>query len=126
MFYADLVRLLRHPHRNDFVKLKSYQGLHSGELRVETDLKKEDLAGKSVLVVEDMHDTGNTLRQFVEILHNYEPKRVDTAVLVKRPDRPLQVDLKFCGLSCSDFIVGYGLDFDEFGRHFPAIYQKQW
>jgi hypoxanthine-guanine phosphoribosyltransferase len=44
--------------------------------------------------------------------------------LVRRPDHKAQVDLRFIGLECKDFIVGYGLDFDEFGRSFPAIYQK--
>lgn len=69
MFYSDLVKEIQHPHRNDFVKIKSYAGLNStGELKIETEIRPEDYAGKSILVVEDMHDTGNTLRQFIKVL----------------------------------------------------------
>jgi hypoxanthine-guanine phosphoribosyltransferase len=49
---------------------------------------------------------------------------VDCAVLVRRPDKPAKINLTFCGLSCSDFIIGYGLDLDEWGRSLPEIYQK--
>ena len=66
-----------------------------------------------------MHDTGHTLKELVHYLELFNPKKIDTAVLVKRPDKPLQVDLKFCGLVCDDFIIGYGLDYNEWGRHFP-------
>lgn len=99
MFYSDLVKKIKFQHRNDFVKLKSYSGLNStGEVRVETELRPEDFEGKSILIVEDMHDTGNTLKQFIAIIEGYKPKRVDTVVLVRRPDHPVQIDLKFCGL----------------------------
>ena len=74
-----------------------------------------------------MHDTGNTLKNIVALFQELKPKKIDVAVLVVRPDKPLQVDIKFKCLECSDFIVGYGLDFDEFGRSLPEIYQKvQW
>ena len=125
MFYSDLVKLIEFPHRNEFIKVKSYAGLNStGELKVETVINPETYMGKSVLIVEDMHDTGTTLKKMVDLFHTLKPKRIDIAVLVKRPDRPPQVDIKFCGLVCNDFIVGYGLDYDEFGRHYPSIYQK--
>lgn len=105
--------------------MKSYAGLNStGELKVETAINPENYLGKSVLIVEDMHDTGTTLKKMVDLFQTFKPKRIDIAVLVKRPDRPPQVDIKFCGLVCNDFIVGYGLDYDEFGRHYPSIYQK--
>ena len=71
-----------------------------------------------------MHDTGTTLKGIVSMIEEFKPKKVDIAVLVVRPDKPLKVDIKFKGLECSDFIVGYGLDFDEFGRSLPEIYQK--
>ena len=71
-----------------------------------------------------MHDTGNTLKGIVALIEEYKPKQIDSAVLVVRPDKPMQVDIKFKGLECSNFIVGYGLDYDEFGRSFPEIYQK--
>ena len=55
----------------------------------------------------------------IAILTSLNPKKIDTVVLVKRPDKPVQIDLRFYGLTCGDFIIGYGLDFDEFGRHLP-------
>lgn len=60
----------------------------------------------------------------IEELNKLKPRQVDTVVLVKRPDKAVHIDLKFYGLECGDFIIGYGLDFDEFGRNFPDIYQK--
>jgi hypoxanthine phosphoribosyltransferase len=90
MFYSDLVKLIKFPHRNDFIKIKTYSGLNStGELQVETELKPEEYVGKSILIVEDMHDTGNTLKRFIKVIETLNPKRIDTAVLVKRPDRPV-------------------------------------
>lgn len=71
-----------------------------------------------------MHDTGTTLKGIVSLIEEHKPKKVDIAVLVVRPDKPLQVPIRWKGLECSDFIVGYGLDFDEFGRCLPDIYQK--
>ena len=74
--------------------------------------------------MEDIHDSGATLEWLIEHLHTYKPTGIETVVLVKRPDKPVKIDLKFVGLECSDFIIGYGLDFNEFGRNFPDIYQK--
>lgn len=125
MFYSDLVKQIKFEHTNEFIRAKSYAGTNStGDLHIETELKPENFAGKSLLIIEDIHDTGNTLMKLIKVLEGLKPRRIDTAVLVKRPDRPVLIDLKFYGLVCDDFIVGYGLDFDEFGRSFPEIYQK--
>lgn len=113
MFYSDLVRGLKYSIRNEFIRAKSYEGLNStGELHLETPLVAEHFTGKSLLIVEDIHDTGNTLIKLIATLETLKPKRIDTAVLIKRPDRPVKIDLKFWGLECDDFIVGYGLDYD--------------
>lgn len=63
-------------------------------------------------MIEDIHDTGTTLSELIDLLKDLKPRRIDTAVLVKRPDKPAKVDLKFIGLECADFIIGYGLDLD--------------
>jgi hypoxanthine phosphoribosyltransferase len=68
--------------------------------------------GKHVLIVEDMQDTGNTLKKIVALFRELKPKTIDIAVLIRRPDKQTDLDIKFCGLECSDFIIGYGLDFD--------------
>ena len=93
-------------------------------MTIQTELKPQIFANKYVLVVEDIHDSGNTLKELISILSEFKPKKIDTVVLVKRPDKPVQIDLRFYGLDCADFIIGYGLDFDEFGRHLPEIYEK--
>ncbi len=53
-----------------------------------------------------------------------KPRSIEAAVLVVRPDKPIKQDIKFRGLECSDFIMGYGLDLDDWGRNLPNIYQK--
>ena len=125
MFFSDLVKRIEHAHTHEFVRCRSYSGTEStGKLILETELKAEKFENKHILIVEDIHDTGHTLQQLIELFGEMKPKRVDTVVLVKRPYKKVNIDLKFCGLDCSDFIVGYGLDFNEWGRHLPEIYQK--
>lgn len=77
-----------------------------------------------MLIVEDMQDTGTTLKKLIALFADLKPKAIDIAVLFRRPDKETGLDIKFWGLECSDFIIGYGLDFDEYGRSFPEIYQK--
>jgi hypoxanthine phosphoribosyltransferase len=125
MLFSDLVKKINHKHSHEFIRCKSYEGTEStGKLIVETQLKPETFTNKHVLLVEDIHDTGHTLMELIRILEEFKPIKVDTVVLVKRPDKPVNIDLKFCGLVCNDFIIGYGLDYEEWGRHFPQIYQK--
>ena len=62
--------------------------------------------------MDDIHDTGHTLQRLINTLAELKPKKIDAAVLVKRPDKPTKIDLKFFGLLCNDFIIGYGLDLD--------------
>jgi hypoxanthine phosphoribosyltransferase len=58
------------------------------------------------------------------LIKKSDPKSIKLAVLVDRPDKIKNYKIDWIGLQCSDFIIGYGLDFDQFGRNFPAIYQK--
>ena len=69
-----------------------------------------------------MHDSGNSLKQMHSIFMKLEPKRIDVAVLLKRSDKAPLVDIRFIGMDCDDFVIGYGLDFDQFGRALPDIY----
>lgn len=125
MFYTDLVRKLKLKLVCDFVKISSYKGEKStGEIIIEGGFDPNKLKGKHVLIIEDMADTGLTLSKFRSILLNSELKSLKIAVLVNRPDKPKNFTIDWIGLECSDFIVGYGLDYDQFGRTFPAIYQK--
>jgi hypoxanthine phosphoribosyltransferase len=91
---------------------------------IASPVKPESFTGKHVLLVEDIHDTGRTLEKTVALLNDFKPKSVEVAVLVVRPDKPRRVDLRFVGMECGGFIIGYGLDYDEHGRHYQDIYQK--
>ena len=125
MFFSDLVRHLRHPCDTQFVQISSYAGTESTkDVKLLSQLNPAHYKGKSVLLVEDMHDSGNSLKQLHSIFAELGPKRIDVAVLLKRSDKPPQVDIRFVGMDCDDFIIGYGLDFDQFGRTLPEILEK--
>jgi hypoxanthine phosphoribosyltransferase len=125
MFYTDLVRRLQLNIVCDFVKISSYVGEAStGEIKIEGAFNPDKLKGKHVLLIEDMADTGLTLKMFRELVEKSQPASLKIAVLVNRPDKPKIFPIDWIGLECSDFIIGYGLDYDQFGRTFPAIYQK--
>ena len=99
MFFSDLVKQIKHPHLSEFLRVSSYKGMEStGKITLTEDPKPEWFCGKHVLVVEDMHDTGTTLKGIVSLIESHKPKKVDLAVLVIRPDKPLQVDIRWKGL----------------------------
>jgi len=125
MFYTDVVRKLNIKLVCDFVKISSYKGEKStGEITIEGGFNFDKFKDKHILIIEDMADTGLTLSKFRTLLLQAQPKSLKIAVLVNRPDKPKDFPLDWIGLECSDFIIGYGLDYDQFGRTFPGIYQK--
>ena len=87
-----------------------------------------------MLIIEDMFDTGLTLSRFKALVEKSEPAtlkisvlinrpaRLKIAVLINRPDKPKSFTIDWIGLECSDFIIGFSPDYDQFGRNFPAIY----
>ena len=94
----------------------------SGVVRIQRDLT-ENIEGKHVLLVEDIVDTGFTLKKLVETLQNRNTASLKVCTLLDKPDRRL-VDFTpdYCGFSIPDaFVVGYGLDFDENFRHLPYV-----
>jgi hypoxanthine phosphoribosyltransferase len=125
IFAADLVRLLRLPVEIDFVELESYCGMESmGSVRVTRDLDT-DLAGKNVLVVEDIIDTGVTLDFLLQYLADKGPRRIRVCTLIdKRERRRIAIAADYAGIVCNrGFLVGYGLDLDESLRELEAIYE---
>lgn len=124
-FAADLLRALRLPVEIDFVKLSSYVGTQSTE---KVTLKKDletDVAGRHVLVVEDIVDTGLTLTFLMDLLRQRGAKSLGVCTLVdKRQRRLADITPDYIGISCAGgFLVGYGLDLDERMRELPAIYE---
>jgi hypoxanthine phosphoribosyltransferase len=122
VFLSDLSRALPVPHGIDFLELAAYASGASGGVRLLKDLDTT-LAGKDVLIVEDIVDTGLTLTYLQEILRARAPRTLRTACLLSKPSRR-QVDVKveYVGFTIEDhFVVGYGLDFAEQYRNLPYI-----
>jgi hypoxanthine phosphoribosyltransferase len=124
MFMADLVRAMSARVTLDFIAVSSYQqSTHSsGEVRLLKDLD-ERLEGRHVVIVEDIVDTGLTLRYLQDILRARSPKSLRTACLLSKPSRRLvEVTVDYIGFTIEDrFVVGYGLDYAEKYRNLPHI-----
>jgi hypoxanthine phosphoribosyltransferase len=124
-FAADLVRALRVPVEMDFVKLKSYEGTQTtGNVLVKKDLESS-VAGRHVLVVEDIVDTGLTLTFLLDLLRQRGAKSLKVCTLIdKNERRQVVMNPEYVGISCpGGFLVGYGLDLDERMRELSAIYE---
>ncbi|MCA3437811.1 MAG: hypoxanthine phosphoribosyltransferase [Rhodobacter sp.] len=124
VFIADLVREIDLPVEVDFLEASSYgDGMESSrEVRILKDLRGE-IAGRDVLVVEDIVDTGFTLGHVVRLLQSREPKRLEVCALLDKPTRR-EVDIRatWTGFVIPDeFVVGYGIDFAQRNRNLPFI-----
>ena len=124
MFCADLVREITLPVTMEFIKVSSYgAGTNSsGEIKFEVDLKKS-LAGKNVLIVEDIVDTGLTITKIMEKLKTHSPLTIQLASLLFKPSRNIHpVKIDYLGFEIQDkFVIGYGLDYDGKFRELPYI-----
>ncbi len=124
MFTADLMKHITIPCEISFVKLASYEGTSSTGTIKEMIGVNEDIEGRTIVIVEDIVDTGFTMQHMLETLAKRNPKKVHIASLLVKPEK-LQVDLdiEYVAMKIpNDFIVGYGLDYDGFGRNYPDIY----
>lgn len=125
IFAGDLIRALTVAPEVTFVKLKSYHGLgSSGKVQTLIGLM-HDLKGKDVLIVEDIVDTGLTMKELQKMVWEQQPASVKICtLLVKEAVFGNKYPLDYVGFSIPDrFVVGYGLDFDESGRQLPDIYK---
>jgi hypoxanthine phosphoribosyltransferase len=123
VFLSDLMRALTIPVRLDFIGISSYGvSTVSGAVRLVMDLET-DIAGRDVIVVEDIVDTGKTLSYLAENLKARQPESLRICALLDKPDRrqvPIKVD--YVGFEIPDkFVVGYGLDFSEGYRNLPFV-----
>lgn len=124
MFAADLMRQITIPCEISFVKLASYQGTTSTGKITEVLGINEDLTNRTIVIVEDIVDTGLTMKRMVETLGTRRPASVHVCALLVKPDK-LKVDLnvEYAAMEIpNDFIVGYGLDYNQQGRNLPDIY----
>ncbi len=123
-FIADLVRRLDVPCHLDFMAVSSYgASVHSsGVVRILKDLDTS-IAGRHVLLVEDIIDSGLTLSYLIKNLNSRDPESLELATLMVKPGRrSLPVEPRYVGFEVPDrFVIGYGLDFDEDFRQLPYI-----
>jgi len=124
IFIADLVREIDLPLEVDFLEASSYgDGMESSrEVRILKDLRGE-IAGRDVLVVEDIIDTGHTLSHVLEILATRHPRRMEVCALLNKPSRrEAEVNARWIGFDIPDeFVVGYGIDYGQRNRNLPHI-----
>lgn len=124
MFVADLMRAMKTHVTMDFMSVSSYgaQTNSSGVVRILKDLDF-DIEGKDVFIIEDIIDTGNTLKYLYEYLKARNPKLIKICCLLDKPERRVAaIKADYIGFTIPDaFVVGYGLDFDEKFRNLPYI-----
>ena len=124
IFAADLMREMTIPCEISFVKLASYQGTTSTGTIKEVIGINEDLTGRTVVIVEDIVESGLTIKRMMDQLGTRNPASVQVCTLFFKPDR-LKEDLQLDYVAFSipnDFILGYGLDYDQQGRGLKDIY----
>ena len=125
MFASDLYKNITIPSTISFIKLVSYKGTTSTGTVITAIGLEEDLTDKDVILIEDIVDTGKTMKEFVATLHKQSPASIQICTLLHKPEalqHPL--DLKYVGFEIPNkFVVGYGLDYDGFGRNSQEIFQ---
>lgn len=124
MFASDLFKQITLPCKITFLKLASYQGTSSTGVVKSLIGINENLRDKIVIVIEDIVDTGETLDTIVCQLKGFEPADIRIATFLFKPQAyKKQISLNYIGIEVpNDFIIGYGLDYDGYGRNLPEIY----
>lgn len=125
VFMADLMRKITIPVKIDFIGISSYGSntVSSGKINLTRDIEI-DIKNKDVLIVEDLVDTGLTLKYLINYLKSFDPKSVKICTLLDKYERrETEIDVAYpCHRIEKGFVVGYGIDFAEDYRNLPAIY----
>ena len=126
LFAADIMRKINIPNCEiSFIKLSSYLGTEStGEVNELIGLG-QDIKNRNIVILEDIIDTGITLEKIILLLEKEEVNDIKVATLLFKPEAyKKDIEIDFIGKSIpNDFVVGYGLDYDEIGRNLPHIYK---
>lgn len=123
VFITDLMREIRHSITIDFMSISSYsKSESSGFVRIDAD-HKINIHDWNVILVDDIVDTGYTIRTVRKLLLDRNPRSLKVCALLDKPDRhKVDIEIDYLGFSIPDyFVVGYGLDYDEKGRNLPYI-----
>jgi len=125
MFAADILRNVTIPCNVTFVKVASYQGTDTTGKVKELMGLNESIEGRDVIIVEDIVDTGYTMRDVMQSLADKNAASVAVCALLCKPDKlKVDIDIKYLAMNIPNgFIVGYGLDYDGFGRNLRDIYK---
>jgi hypoxanthine phosphoribosyltransferase len=125
MFAADLFRRINFPAKISFVKLASYQGTSSSGSIKELIGWNEDIRNKTVVVIEDIVDTGNTLEMIIAELTVRKAAEIKIAAILYKPEAYTKtIPLDYIGFEIpNNFVVGYGLDYSGYGRNLPSVYE---
>ena len=124
MFTADLMKRLTIPCEISFVKLASYQGTMSTGTIKEVFGINEDISGRDIIIVEDIVESGLTMKRMLESLGTRNPASIHICTLLLKPEKlKVELDIEYVAMKIpNDFIVGYGLDYDQQGRNLRNIY----
>ncbi len=125
MFTVDLVREIKIPLAMEFMAVSSYGSgarQSEGEVRITLDLNTT-IAGKDVLILEDIIDSGHTLASVIELLQTRNPNSLYICTLLDKFERrEVEVPIRYCGFRIkNEFVFGYGLDMDEYYRNLPFV-----
>lgn len=126
IFAADLIRAVGLPGEINFVRLASYTGLSTTrQVRTLLPPNPEEIRGKDIIIIEDIVDSGHTLREFLPLLQTMQPASVAVAVLLFKPDAlECDVPVDYVGFEIpTHFVVGYGLDYDGHGRELEGVWR---
>lgn len=124
VFAADLMRMISIPCEISFVKLASYQGTTSTGKVTEVIGINEELKGRTIIIVEDIVESGRTMQRMLETLGTRSPESIHICTLLLKPEKlevPLNIEYAAMEIP-NEFIVGYGLDYDQQGRGLRDIY----
>lgn len=125
MFAADLMKGIMVPCEISFVKVSSYEEMHStGNIKQLIGLN-ENILGKEIIIIEDIVDSGRTISKIVEEFRSLGARSVEIVTLLKKPEsKDLKEQVRYVGFEIPEtFVVGYGLDYNGQGRNFSDIYQ---
>jgi hypoxanthine phosphoribosyltransferase len=125
MFAADLFKQLTIEAEICFIKLASYKGTKSTGHVITAIGLDTDITNRHIVILEDIIDTGKTLHEFLPQVHNQQPASLKVAVLLHKPEATkFEVPIDYCCFSIPNrFVLGYGLDYDGYGRNLKQIYQ---
>lgn len=125
MFASDLFKNIQLPVEISFIKVSSYSGVASTECVKELIGLNEDIEGRDIIIVEDVVDTGLTMKDTLALINAKNPSSVSICTLLFKPNKlQVNLDIKYVAMEIpDDFIVGYGLDYDGYGRNLRDIYK---